>query len=133
MLLLVLALSSLFASMIAFPLFRAEGKSLRSSRKVLFYVGSASNVISAFTLLVFPGLAFGIAHREMSFIDLDRVYPVFSMLGLGLVAAILGGFGTRWSRLLLSVAGLVAACSWYLAALAVSPSIALEDWQPNPV
>ncbi|MGC2299934.1 MAG: hypothetical protein WA476_14100 [Acidobacteriaceae bacterium] len=121
MLLLVLAVSSLIASMIVFPMFRAEGKSLRRWGKALFYTGSISNVISALTLLIFLGHAYRIAHGKMTFMDLDRIYPVLSMLGLGLIAAIFGIFGTRWSRPLLTIAGLVAAYSWYLAVLATSP------------
>ena len=121
MLLLLLALSSFIASIIDMPLFRTEGKNLQGWRRALFYAGSISNAVSASVLLIFLTHAHRIAYGGMPFLDLDRVYPVFLMPGLGLIGTILGAFGMRWSRALLAIAGIVAACSWYLAALAVSP------------
>ncbi len=50
--------------------------------------------------------------------DFDRAYPVLSMLGLGLVSAILATFGQRVSRLLLLGTGSTTAIFWYVAALA---------------
>ncbi len=101
--------------------FRAEGNALPSFRKVVFVLGAAANLGSATALLIFLIMAYKMAHGTMRPIDLDRVYPVFSMLGLALLAAVLALFGRRISRVLLLVAGLLAAYLWYLAGLAVSP------------
>jgi len=66
-------------------------------------------------------MAYRMAHGSMHPFDLDRVYPVFTMMGLGLLAAALVSSGKRISHVLLLVSGLLAAYTWYLAGLAVSP------------
>lgn len=101
--------------------FRTEGMALLSFRKVAFGLGTAANLVSTVALLVFLIMAYKMARGTMHPIDLDRVYPVFSMLGLGFLAAVLALFGRRISRVLLLVAGLLTAYLWYLAASAVTP------------
>lgn len=101
--------------------FRTERKSLFGIRKVVFVMGAAANLVSTIALLIFLIMAYKMAHGTMRPMDLDRVYPVFPMLGLGLLAAVLALCGRRVSRVLLLVAGLLAAYLWYLAGLAVSP------------
>lgn len=101
--------------------FRTEGKALPSFRKVVFVLGAAANLGSAITLLIFLAMAYKMAHGTMHPIDLDRVYPVFSVLGLGLLSAFFALFGRRIARVLLLVAGLLVTYLWYLASLAVSP------------
>jgi multidrug transporter EmrE-like cation transporter len=101
--------------------FRSEGRALVGVRKIIFVTGTVANLGSTIVLLVFLITAHRMASGAMRPIDLDRVYPVFSMLGLGLLAAVLAFFGRRFSRLLLVVAGLLVAYLWYIAALAVSP------------
>jgi hypothetical protein len=101
--------------------FRTERQALLGFRRLVFVLGIAANLASTTGLLVFLAMAYEMAHGTMRPFDLDRVYPVFSMLGLGLLAAVLALFGKRISRVLLLVAGLLAAYTWYLAGLAVSP------------
>ncbi len=120
MLLMIMALLSLFFLVAAGVCFRREGKTLIPARRVLFSVGSVASAVSTGVLLVFLVHAYKAAHGTTS-VDLDRLYPVFWMLGLGAVAAILAFFGKRLSRLFLFGAGLLAVITWYLAALAVSP------------
>ena len=54
-------------------------------------------------------------------VDLDRAYPVLSMLVAGLLSCILAAFGWRASRLFLIGDGLVVTYLWYLAGMAASP------------
>jgi hypothetical protein len=120
MLLVVMVLSALLLSGASLRSFRIEGQNVARFRRVLFLIGLIGNVLSAIVLLVFLSHAYVAAHGTTP-IDLDRVYPVLELLGLGLLATILAFFGRRLSRLLLFAGGLVTAASWYIAALAVSP------------
>ena len=76
--------------------------------------------MSTAVLLVFRLHAYRAAHGKAP-VDLDRLYPVFSMLGLGALSAVLAFFGKRLSRIFLVGAGLLTVVTWYLAGLAVSP------------
>jgi peptidoglycan/LPS O-acetylase OafA/YrhL len=120
MLLMLMAVSSLLLLAAAGVCFRGESKTLTDVRRVLFLLGVAGCAVSAVVLLVFLLHAYRAAHGTTP-VDLDRLYPVFWMLGLGALAALLAFFGRRLSRLLLLGAGLLAVITWYLAALAVSP------------
>jgi hypothetical protein len=62
-----------------------------------------------------------VASQGSKSVDLDRMYPVFSMMGLALLAVVLASFGRRVSRLILVVGGLVTIMTWYVAALGASP------------
>ncbi len=120
MLLMLMAMSSVVLLAMAFLRFRPDGEALIESRKVLFLIGSIGNAVSTAVLLIFLLHAHRAAHGTTP-LDLDRLYPVLWMLGLGVLAAFLALFGRRLSRLLLFTAGVITAITWYFAALAVSP------------
>jgi hypothetical protein len=120
MLLMLMAVSSLLLLAAAGVCFRGEGKNLNCVRRALFLLGSAGGAVSTVVLLIFLAHAYRAAYGTIP-VDLDRLYPVFWMLGLGALGAILAFFGRRLSRLFLFGAGLLAAITWYLAGLAVSP------------
>jgi hypothetical protein len=121
MLLIPMTLLAIALSGWALVSFHSEGKVLVRFRRGVFVLGTAANLVSTVALLIFLIMGYKMAHGTMRPIDLDRVYPVPSMLGLGFLAAVLALFGRRISRVLLLVAGLLAGYTWYLAALAVSP------------
>jgi hypothetical protein len=54
-------------------------------------------------------------------VDLDRIYSVFSMFCLGLLAACLACFGRRVSRFILLCDGVLMAVLWNVVAMAASP------------
>lgn len=116
----LMAISSLVLLAAAGMCFRGEGKTLTGSRKGMFLLGATGCGVSTVVLLVFLLHAYRAAHGTTP-VDLDRLYPVFWMLGLGVLAAVLAFFGRRLSRLFLLGAGLLVVATWYLAALAVSP------------
>jgi hypothetical protein len=120
MILMPMTMLSFLLSGVALLLFRTEGKDLHRFRKILFTLGSIANLASATALALFLIVAHMMSHGTMHPADLDRVYPVLSMLALGLVASVQGFFGRRFSRVLLIVAGFLTICLWYLAVLAVS-------------
>jgi cytochrome c oxidase assembly factor CtaG len=120
MLLILMAISCLVLLAAAGVCFRREGQTLTHMRKWMFLLGAAGCGVSTGVLLLFLLFAYRAAHGETS-VDLDRLFPVFWMLGLGALAAVLAIFGRRLSRLFLMGAGLLAAVTWYLAGLAVSP------------
>lgn len=120
MLLILMATSSLALLVAACVCFRGEGQTLTGVRRWVFLLGAAGCGVSIAALLLFLLHAYRAAHGQTS-VDLDRVYPVFWMLGLGALAAVLAFFGRRLSRLFLLGAGLLAVITWYLAGLAVSP------------
>ena len=88
-------------------------------RRTLFTTGLLVTALSASVLLVFVIHCYVAAHGTTPR-DLDRVYPVLSMLGLAFVGATLASFGKGASRVVLSASGLLAAVLWYLAGLAAS-------------
>jgi len=98
-------------------LFRRELDVLSNWRRSVFVAGAAANTASAGVLLAF------FLHAQLASkpVDLDRIYPVFTMMGLALLAAILSISGRRVSRSVLAVNGVLTFCLWYLAALAASP------------
>ena len=120
MLLMLMTLASLVLLAAAGVCFRGESKTLIRSRKVLFLSGSVGDGLSVVVLLIFLAHAYRAAHGTAP-VDLDRLYPVFWMFGLGVLAVVLSLFGRRLSRVLLFGSGLLATITWYLAALAVSP------------
>ena len=92
-------------------------------RRYIFLAGAAANTVSAAVLLAFFLHAQIVLHSQLASkpVDLDRVYPVFTMMGLALLAAILSSAGRRVSRWVLAVDGILTVCLWYLAAMAASP------------
>jgi hypothetical protein len=121
MLLMLMAVAALVLVVAAGMCFRSEGKGITGMRRWMFLLGAAGGGVSTAVLLVFLLHAYRAAHGTTTRVDLDRLYPVFSMLGLGMLAAVLAFFGRRLSRLFLLGAGLLAVVTWYLAGLAVSP------------
>lgn len=115
----VMTLLALLLSGASFFFFMKEGVLLLRFRKALFLLGSMANVVSTVILIIFLAKAYKAAHGAAAPVDLDRIYPVFWMLGLGGLAAVLAFFGRRLCRLLLAAAGLLTASAWYLAVLAV--------------
>jgi len=105
---------------LAWWLYRNEGKSLVRGRKVAFVVALIANAVSAVVLLSFTVQAY-VGSRGQRPVDLDRIYPVMSMLAIGALAAVLAICGRRASRLVLISDGILTAVLWYLAGLAVSP------------
>jgi hypothetical protein len=120
MLLMLMAVAALVLVVAAGICFRGEGKGITGIRRWMFLLGAAGGGVSTVVLLVFLLHAYRAAHGTTR-VDLDRLYPVFSMLGLGMLAAVLAFFGRRLSRLFLLGGGLLAVVTWYLAGLAVSP------------
>jgi hypothetical protein len=104
---------------LAWWFYRNEGASLTKWRRGVFVSAFVANAVSAAVLLSFIAQAY-IASKGTKPVDLDRAYPVFSMLGIGLLAAILAVSGRRVSRLVLIGDGLLTAVLWYLAAMGAS-------------
>jgi|NGEPerStandDraft_6_1074524.scaffolds.fasta_scaffold01867_9 hypothetical protein len=104
----------------AWRFFRKEGDALARYRKVLFLTGIVANAVSAAVLLSFNIHAYVASHGTTP-VDLDRIYPVLSMLGLGLLSSLLAFSGRGVFRLILVGTGLLTAVLWYFAALAASP------------
>lgn len=105
---------------LAWWFYRSEGAALVNWRRGVFVTALAANAVSAAVLLSFIAQAY-IASKGTKPVDLDRAYPVLSMLGVGLLAAILAVSGRRVSRLVLIGDGLLTAVLWYLAGMAASP------------
>lgn len=100
--------------------YQRDTKSLEPKRKFLFLIGIIGSTVSAVVLAAFVINAYVVSLGTKP-ADLDRAYPVFSMLGLGLVAAMLGASGRGVSRVFLIANGLLLTVSWYLAAMGASP------------
>jgi hypothetical protein len=100
--------------------YRSEGASLVSWRRAVFVAALVSNAVSGAVLISFTIYALVVA-RGTRPVDLDRMYPVFTMLGLGVLAAMLAVSGRRVSRWVLIGDGLLTAVLWYLVGLAASP------------
>jgi hypothetical protein len=120
MLLMLMPMSSVLVLVIVFMRFRTDGQTLIQSRKAFFLVGLIGAAVSTAALVIFLLHAQRAAHGTTS-VDLDEMYPVFSMLGLAMLATFLALFGRRLSRLLLFAVGIITGSAWCLAALAVSP------------
>jgi hypothetical protein len=100
--------------------YRKEGRGLVAWRRLLFVVGIAANGVSAAVLSIFSIHGY-LASRGTEPVDLDRMYPVLSMMMIGLLAAGFGCCGRRVSRVLLIGDGLLTTVFWYFVALAASP------------
>jgi hypothetical protein len=96
-----------------------EGYALLGWRKALFLTGIVANAVSGAVLISFTIHAL-VASRSTTPVDLDRMYPVLTMLGLGLLAAMLAVSGRRVSRLVLIGDGLLTTVLWYLVGMAAS-------------
>jgi len=105
---------------LAWWFYRSEGPSLVRWRKSVFIVALALNAVSAAVLVTFFVHAYRVSQGSRP-VDLDRMYPVFSMMGLALLAAVLAFFGRRVSRPILISGGLITVVVWYLAAMGTSP------------
>jgi hypothetical protein len=101
--------------------YRNEFPPLAAWRKRPFILALAAIATSATILATFSAHALLINAGMIKEADLDRVYPVFSMLGLGFLGFILASFGQRTSRSLLMIDGIALVLFWYFAALAASP------------
>jgi hypothetical protein len=104
---------------LAWWFYRNEGAALARWRRNVFLVALIANAVSAAVLLSFAAQTY-VASKGVKPVDLDRAYPVLSMLGIGLLAAVLAVAGRRVSRLVLIADGLLTAVLWYLAAMAGS-------------
>ena len=100
--------------------YRSDGASLVWWRRVCFVAAFVSSTVTAAVLGGFTVHAYLIQHGA-KFVDLDRAYPIFSMMGLGLFGAVLAVSGRRASRALLICDGIFTFVLWYLVALAASP------------
>jgi hypothetical protein len=97
--------------------YRMERPDLIAWRRNIFVCALIANAVSASVLLAFVFRALFNSRPT----DLDRMFPVFSMFLLGLLAAALAVAGRRSSRILLSCNGVLTVILWYMAALAASP------------
>lgn len=120
MLLMILTVLPLILLWPTWKFYRKEGGAFPGWRKVLFLAGVVVNLVSTVVLISFTINAY-LVSRGTTPVDLDRMYPVLSMLGLGLVTAGLALSGKRISRLILVGNGLLTAFLWYLVGLAASP------------
>jgi hypothetical protein len=99
----------------AWRFYREEAVVLEGWRRIIFLAALVANTISAVVLLSFTAHALVASYRATQ-VDLDSIYPVFSMLALGVLTAVLAVSGRRISRLVLIGNGLL----WYLVGLAAS-------------
>jgi hypothetical protein len=120
MLLIVLSFVPLLLVGLTWWFYRAEGASLVSWRRAAFVAALVSNALSGAVLISFTIHALMVSHGTKP-VDLDRMYPVLTMLGLGILAAMLAVSGQRVSRWVLIGDGLLTAVLWYLVGLAASP------------
>jgi hypothetical protein len=116
----ILPLLLLLLLWVSWKFYSNERQALVCWRRTLFLTGIVINAVSLGVLLSFLIHAYIVAHGRTP-LDIDRMYPVLSMLGLSLVASIFSLFGGRVARLVLLVNGFATAILWYLAALATSP------------
>ena len=119
LLIVLLNIAPLLLLGLAWWFYRQEGAALTNWRRGVFVTAFVANAVSAAVLVSFIAQAY-IASKGTKPVDLDRAYPVFSMLGVGLLAAILAVSGRRVSRLVLIGDGLLTAVLWYLAAMGAS-------------
>ncbi len=119
MLLIVLNFVPLLLLGLTWWFYRNESTSLVSWRRTAFVAALISNAVSGALLISFTIHAL-VVSRGTTPVDLDRMYPVLTMLGLGLLAAMLAISGRRVSRLVLISDGLLTAVLWYVVGLAAS-------------
>jgi hypothetical protein len=120
MFLMILPLLLLLSLWIVWKFYCGEKAALANWRRRLFLIGIILNAVSIAALLIFLIHAYVVAHSTRP-LDLDRMYPVLSMFGFGLLTSVLAAFGRRVSRFILIIDGLITSVLWYLAALAASP------------
>jgi hypothetical protein len=87
---------------------------------LLFKIGLSCASLSALVLGIF-GIHAAVLYSTKTPYDLDRAYPVLSMMFLAFLGAGLGFSGRGLSRFLLLGTGLATLVAWYLAALGASP------------
>jgi hypothetical protein len=110
LLIILLNIAPLLLLGVAWWFYRHEAASLANWRRGVFVSAFVANAVSAAVLVSFIAQVY-IASKGTKPVDLDKVYPVFSMLGIGLLAAILAVSGRRVSRLVLIGDGLLTASS----------------------
>jgi len=120
MLLMAMTIVPLLLLGLAWWFYRSEAASLVSWRRGVFVAAFVANAVSAAVLISFTIHAY-VASRGTASVDLDRMYPVLTMLGLGILGSMLAVSGRRISRLMLIGDGVLTAVLWYLVGLAVSP------------
>jgi hypothetical protein len=120
MLLMIFTFLPLLLVCLSWWFYRNKDAALVGWRKGVFVAGLAANAVSAAVLISFTIHAYVVSKGTRS-VDLDRLYPVFSMFGLALLAAGLASSGKHISRLVLLGTGLLTAALWYFVALAASP------------
>lgn len=120
MLLMIGTLLPLPLLLLIWRLYRRDRGAVIRWRRLLFSSGIAVNAVSAMVLAIFTVHAYLISTGAKP-VDLDRVYPVFSMLGLGLLAAIVALCGSGGPRVMLVANGLFTAVLWYAVGMAASP------------
>ena len=119
----LLMILTFFPFIFVFPawwFYQKEAYVLVSWRRAAFVLGIVANAVSAVVIISFTIHAYVVSRGTIP-VDLDRIYPVFSMLGIGLLATGLAFFGRKISRLILIGNGLLTAVLWYFVALAASP------------
>ncbi len=120
MLVLCLNTAPLLLMGLAWWFYRNESASLANWRRGVFVSAFVANAVSIAVLVSFFVHAY-LVSRGAKPVDLDRMYPVSSMMGLALLAAVLAFFGRKVSRPILVSGGLVTMAVWYLAAMGASP------------
>jgi hypothetical protein len=89
---------------LSWRLYHKDVVTLAGWRGGLFLTGLAANATSAAVLISFTIHAY-VVSKGTKPVDLDRMYPVLSMLGLGLLAAGLASSGKRIPRVICFVNG----------------------------
>ncbi len=91
--------------------YRNEREDAGSRRRILFVGGLIANAVSGAVMLSFTVQAYRAWHGAVS-VDLDGMYPVFSMFCLGLLASCLACFGRRAFKLILFCDGVLTVGLW---------------------
>jgi hypothetical protein len=120
MLLMVFTFLPLPLACLSWGFYRKDAFTLVGWRRGLFLAGLLANAVSAAVLISFTIHAY-VVSRGTKPVDLDRIYPGVSMMGLGLLATGLAFFGKHTSRRILLGSGFFTAVLWYFVALAASP------------
>lgn len=106
---------------VAYVLYRRDARALSPRRRVVCACAFVATAVSCAVLLGFLIHVRLIGTGLLKPVDVDRSYPVLTMLVLALLGAILAVFGRGMSRWLLAITGLLVLVLWYLAAMAASP------------